>query len=533
MLATRREQHFGQRVILCFQDRPANLNDMRQAAAGRHPAQDALVHGNQRLSWQQFDDHVMRVAAGLQALGVGAGDRVALLLSNRPEFVLACYAAWALGAAVVPLNIREQMPGIRYILQDCEARLLIHDAELHTLVPPAEDTPALQHRVHTDTLAGGATPWSSLVRHAPLPACAPVAEEDMAAILYTSGTTGFPKGAILTHFSIVHSVMNYTQVLRLDGPVRGAALVPLSHVTGLVALMAVVLGLGGTLIIAPRFKAAEFLALAEQERMTYTLMVPAMYRLCLLQDDYQRHDLSAWTVGGFGGAPMPPEVLDQLHQWLPDLRLSNCYGATETTSPVTVMPAHLTHDHLDSVGPPLPVAEVLIMDPQGRELPRGEVGELWLKGPMVVEGYWRNAKATADNFIGGYWRSGDVGYMDAQGLVYVKDRYKDLINRGGYKIYSVEVENCLSEHPDVVEAAVVGTPCPVLGERVHAFVVPRAGSGLSADALQAFCAERLADYKVPETFTLETDPLPRNANGKLLKRHLRERVRPADPKANA
>ncbi|MFA5664259.1 class I adenylate-forming enzyme family protein [Castellaniella sp.] len=530
MLATRREQHFGHRVILCFQDRPANLNDMRHAAASRDPAREALVHDALRLDWQQFNDRVMRAAAGLQALGVGQGDRVALLLSNRPEFVLACYAVWALGAAVVPLNIREQMPGIRYILQDCEARLLIHDANLQALVPPAPDTPALRHQVHTDTLArGGGIAWAELLQHAPLASCARVAEEDMAVILYTSGTTGFPKGAVLTHFNIVHSVLNYTQVLQLDEHVRGMAVVPLSHVTGLVALMAVVLGLGGTLLIASRFKASEFLVQAAQERMSYTLMVPAMYRLCLLQEDYRRHDLSAWAVGGFGGAPMPPEVLDQLHQWLPDLRLSNCYGATETTSPVTVMPAHLTHDHLDSVGPPLPVAEVLIMSPEGRELPRGEVGELWLKGPMVAKGYWHNAQATEDNFVGGYWRSGDVGYMDAQGFVYVKDRYKDLINRGGYKIYSVEVENCLSEHPDVVEAAVVGTPCPVLGERVHAFVVPRAGSNLTGDALQAFCAQRLADYKVPETFTLGTEPLPRNANGKLLKRLLRERVQPTDP----
>lgn len=188
------------------------------------------------------------------------------------------------------------------------------------------------------------------------------------------------------------------------------------------------------------------------------------------------------------------------------------------------MPAELTRDHLDSVGLPLPCAEVAVMDDEGREVPRGEIGELWLKGPMVVKGYWNNPQATAENIIGGHWRSGDVGRMDEQGFVYVMDRRKDMLNRGGYKIFSVEVENTLCQHADVLEAAVVAKPCPVLGERVHVFVHPREGRQIDTTALRAFCAERLSDYKVPESFTVSASPLPRNANGKLLKRDMREQL---------
>ena len=208
---------------------------------------------------------------------------------------------------------------------------------------------------------------------------------------------------------------------------------------------------------------------------------------------------------------------------LPGLALINAYGATETTSPATLLPADRAALRPDSVGLPLPCAEILVVDAEGRELPPGEAGELWIRGPMVVPGYWDNPDATRASFVAGYWRSGDVGSIDAEGYVRVFDRIKDMINRGGYKIFSVEVENVLATCPGVLESAIVGKPCPVLGERVHAFV-SRLDPALTAEALRAHCASRLADYKVPESFTLLDEPLPRNANGKLLKRALREGV---------
>ena len=520
MYETHIEEHYDQRQLRCFRDRPRDLLALWTAAARRKPDAEALVCGALRLSWAQLDDQVMRVAAGLQAHGVQRGDRVALLLANGPEFVIASYAILAIGAVVLPLSVREATPGISYILRNAGACALFLDAALETVVAPAEELPELRLRI---TAGGaGATTFESLLSHGRLEQAVQVDEEDLALLVYTSGTTGFPKGAMLTHLGMVHTVLHYAQALGLDENVRGCVVVPLSHITGLAALMAVTLGLGGTLIVVPHFKAQEFLPLASRERMSFTLMVPAMYQLCLLQADFARHDLSAWTVGGYGGAPMPPETIDRLAHWLPQLRLSNCYGATETTSPVAVMPAQLTRAHLDSVGPALPCAEIAVMDDDGQPVAVGEIGELWLKGPMVAKGYWHNPQATAAGFVDGYWRSGDVGRMDAQGLVYVLDRRKDMLNRGGYKIFSVEVENALCEHPGVLEAAVVAKPCPVLGERVHVFVTPRTGQVLDVEALRSFCAQRLADYKVPESFTLLDEPLPRNANGKLLKRVLRE-----------
>ena len=281
--------------------------------------------------------------------------------------------------------------------------------------------------------------------------------------------------------------------------------------------------IGGAVVMLSEFKAPAFLQLLEDERVTHTLMVPAMYQLCLLQPAFDRARLASWRIGGYGGAPMPVSAIDAMAERLPGLTLINAYGATETTSPTTMMPAGLTRAHADSVGIPLPCAQVRVVDDEGRELPRGESGELWIGGPMVVPGYWDNPEATAANFTEGFWHSGDLGSIDADGFVRLFDRKKDMLNRGGFKIYSVEVEHCLVALPGVVEAAIVGRPCPVLGERVHAFLY---APGLDHDdeAVRAHCRARLTDYKVPETITWSDTPLPRNAGGKLLKRLLREQL---------
>jgi long-chain acyl-CoA synthetase len=296
--------------------------------------------------------------------------------------------------------------------------------------------------------------------------------------------------------------------------------VPASHVTGLIAIIAAMWRVGGAVVVVPEFKADAFVRLMARERVSHTLMVPAMYKLCLLSEAFGVEDLSAWRVGGYGGAPMPVATIDALAEHLPGLTPQNAYGATETTSPATMIPPGLTRAHADSVGIVLPAADIRVMDDEGREVAPGTTGELWIGGPMVVPGYWANPQATAREFTAGYWHSGDMGSVDAQGFVRIVDRKKDMLNRGGFKIYSVEVENVLMAWPGVVEAAIVGQPCPVLGERVHAFV-HAPGLAADEDALKRHCAERLADYKVPESFTWSAEPLPRNANGKLMKRLLR------------
>ena len=347
-----------------------------------------------------------------------------------------------------------------------------------------------------------------------------VDEETAAVILYTSGTTGRPKGAILTHLGICHSAMHYECCMGLTARERSVVAVPMSHVTGLVALIAAMVRAAGTLIVMRTFKAGDFLELAERERMTHTLLVPAMYNLFLMEPRFEQTDLSSWRLGGFGGAPMAPATIERLAETLPRLQLMNAYGATETTSPATLMPPAETAARLDSVGLAVPCGEVLVMDDAGREVPHGAEGEIWLRGPMVVSGYWDDPGATAENFVGGFWRSGDIGSIDAAGFVRVFDRVKDTINRGGYKIYTIEVENALMSHPEVIEAAVIPKPCPVLGERAHAIVCLK-HSSVTSKELAGHCAALLADYKVPETFTFRSDPLPRNANGKIMKRELR------------
>ncbi|MFX4220875.1 MAG: class I adenylate-forming enzyme family protein [Thalassobaculum sp.] len=267
---------------------------------------------------------------------------------------------------------------------------------------------------------------------------------------------------------------------------------------------------------------------AARERITYTILVPALYTLAVMQPDLAAHDLSAWRVGCFGGAPMPEATIAKLDDLLPTLVLVNAYGATETTSPTTIMPPGLNTSHPDSVGQVVPCGRVEIRGEDGAVLAPGETGELWISGPMVVPGYWNRPQANREAFVDGAWRSGDIGTVDADGFVKVFDRVKDMINRAGYKVFSAEVENVLNHHPEIAEAAVVGRPDPVLGERVHAIVRPVEGATLDAAAVQAFCAERMSDYKVPETVTLTADPLPRNANGKLQKPALRAQLTESD-----
>jgi len=528
----RRELHFGDRIVRCFSERPVSVDAMLREAARRFPERDALIcetpfcetrfREKQRYSWRELDAIVERCATGLFHRGIGKGERVALLLGNCNEFVIAFLAALRLGAIAVPLNIRQQTDELDYALNQCGATLLVHEADLAQRLPAAARVPALRHRVAVGDGADSES-FAALLDDGAAGELAPVniAEEDTAAILYTSGTTGKPKGAMLSHLGIVHSALHYQASFELTEQDRCVAAVPLSHVTGLVAMVAAMLRSAGALIIMPAFKAADFLALAARERMTYTLIVPAMYNLCLLQADFDSHDLSAWRIGGYGGAPMPPAAIARFAQKLPGLQLMNVYGATETTSPVTIMPARYTAALGDSVGQIAACAEVAIMDEHGREVAPGESGELWIKGPMVVRGYWDNPQASAAALTAGYWRSGDIGAIDADGFVRVFDRKKDMINRAGFKIYTAEVEAVLAEHAEVAESAVIAKPCPVLGERVHAVVVTRSAA-LSADELRQFCAQRLSDYKVPETYTLRAEPLPRNANGKVLKRDLRD-----------
>jgi acyl-CoA synthetase (AMP-forming)/AMP-acid ligase II len=297
----------------------------------------------------------------------------------------------------------------------------------------------------------------------------------------------------------------------------------MNHVTGLVAGIHSAVRAAAAIVVMREFKTKPFLECAQDERMTFSLMVPAMYNLCLHQADLADYDLAGWRIGGYGGAPMPAATIERLAKSLPDLGLMNAYGATETTSPATVMPADQTAARRLSVGLPVSGAEICIMDDDGREVPRDENGEIWIRGAMVVPGYWQNEAANAREFVAGFWKSGDIGSIDADGYVFVHDRKKDMINRGGLKVYTAQVESVLAAFPGVLEAAVIAKPCPILGERVHAVLSTEPGTA-DETALREHCAAQLADYQCPETFTFGNQLLPRNANGKIQKRLIREEL---------
>ncbi len=526
----RRERHFGDRVMTCFAERPQTLHAMLTEAMRGAGEADALVGVEGRLSHAGLLARAGEVAGGLAALGVARGDRVAFLIGNRFAFVEAWLACLRLGAITVPINPRWAPGEIAYAVEDAGATVLIHEAELAERLPAEAETPSLAHRVAVSDAA-------PLFEGAEAGPETPGSEEDCAVILYTSGTTGRPKGAMLTHLNLVHSVMHFRLGMEVRPGDRTLLSVPASHVTGLVANIATLLSAGGAIVMQRAFKARDFLELAAAERITHALMVPAMYNLCLRDPEFERFDLSAWRLGGYGGAPMPPATIARLEETLPALQLQQAYGSTETTSPATLIPPEETAAKPWSVGIPCHCAEIAVMDDDGREVPTGQSGELWIKGPMVVPGYWNDPEATAKEFVAGYWKSGDVGRMAPNGHVAVLDRKKDMINRAGYKVYSVEVENALMRHPDVVEAAAVGYPCEVLGERVRVHVVLRegVGAGEAQAALAEHAAHELADYKRPDDWAFEAEALPRNPNGKVLKAALRERrappsLRPAPPR---
>jgi long-chain acyl-CoA synthetase len=518
----RSEDHYDGRRTLCFADRPPTIAAMFDELVARFPDAPAIVE-DETLTYRELGRRVDCVAGNLAARGIGHGDRVALFLRNRWEFLTCVLSCARLGAIVVPIGIRQQRAELVFMLNDSGAKLLVFESDLADVVPSRDDVPELATRFSVGGIARDGLSFSDLLAESSVQATAAnVREEDVAILLYTSGTTGRPKGAKLTHLGIIHSALTYARCLSLDSGDRGLVAVPLSHVTGLVGVAFSALIVGGCVVLMRQaYKTPDFLALASRQRITFSILVPTIYTLCVMSSELASYDLSAWRVGCFGGAPMPIATIEMLAQKLPRLQLINVYGATETTSPSTIMPLQHWRDHLDSVGVPVPCGRIIVSDDEGNEVPRGSLGELLIAGPMVVPGYWRRPDADAKEFVRGFWRSGDVGTMDEQGYVRVFDRKKDMINRGGFKVYSAEVENVVAGIEGVAECAVIGRSDPVLGERVHAVVVVKEGSSIASEHIRHACSQQLSDYKVPETVTLQTAPLPRNANGKVLKADLR------------
>jgi long-chain acyl-CoA synthetase len=516
------EQHYGDRSMLCFSERPSTLAAMFRDLVDRFGKRPAIVDDG-TLTYQELDGVVQSISFALTELGIAHGDRVAIFLGNCWEFLACTIACNLCGAIVVPIGTRQRQAELEFLLNDCGAKVLIFEAELVEAVPPRAVLEALAHMFVVRGEVPNARPFSALLsaRRYAQPA-RPVSEENTAVILYTSGTTGQPKGAELTHLGILHSSLAFARSLGLTEHDRGLVAVPLSHVTGLVGVAFSTMIAGGCVVLMHQaYKTPDFLALASRENITYSILVPTIYTLCVMHPELSNYDLSSWRIGCFGGAPMPIATIELLAKHLPQLELINAYGATETTSPTTIMPREWWRDHMDSVGQVIPYGVVKVVDDDGQAVTGGKSGELWTAGPMVIPRYWKRPDANANEFSGGFWRSGDIGSIDSEGFVRIFDRKKDMINRGGFKIFSAEVENVISRIDGVLESAIIGRADPVLGERVHAVVVVRNDQALSEASIRDFCAERLSDYKVPDSVAISYDPLPRNANGKIQKGLLR------------
>ena len=466
-----------------------NLLHLLRASVDRRPDREAVVEvGGPRLSYRELWDRSARVAGGLRAAGIEPGDRVANRLPNGVDWVLAFWGTLLAGAVAVPVNTRFAPPEVDYVLTDSGASYVF---EPGAALPDGEPV--------TETDQG---------------------HRDLAAIFYTSGTTGFPKGAMTTHENFLSNCETCLRCLVLDRSEHLTTLisVPLFHVTGCNSQLLVLTGIAGTSVIMPVFDVAAFLGAIEQERISVLTTVPAIYHLALQHPDFERTDTSSVRALSYGGAPIAPDLVHRLQKAFPTARVGNGFGLTETSSVSTYLPHEWAAEHADSVGFAAPVVDLDLADVD----PASGVGELLIRGPHVVAGYWRKPEQTAQTFVDGWLHSGDLARIDDEGLVHLVDRMKDMINRGGENVYCVEVENALAAHPAVGEVAVVGVPDDVMGEKVGAVVVPRPGSELDPRELVSFARGQLADFKVPQYVAVRSDPLPRNAGGKVLKPVLRQ-----------
>ena len=511
-----------------YKQRMRSLRELMETSATRANL-EWLVQGEARYTFGEHDRLARVVAANLARLGVERGDRVALCSANNPEWVVTWWACAILGAVVVPLNAWWKTEELEFGISDSGAKVLVADARRAALVPQATD--------HVFEIGGS---FAELVSgDDPGMPPSPIDEDDLLAILYTSGTTGQPKGATLTHRQAIANLQNIivsgvAQAMRGNPPpeaeagLRSASLlvVPLFHVTGCLATMTLGYATGAKLVLMPvgRFDPDVAMQIIERERITSIGGVPTIMWRILESPDRDRYDLSSVKRASYGGAPAAPELVERIEQVFPNLRktLTTAYGLTETASVATAHGGDDYFSHPGSVGRAVPTVEVRVVDESGEDRRPGERGEVWIKGPTVmVRGYWQRPDANAAALTDGWFHTGDIGYLDDDGFLYLVDRAKDMIIRGGENVYSVEVENVLFDHPDVVDAAVVGVPHRTLGEEVKAVVQLRPGSAATEDDIRAFCALHLADFKVPAYVDVRDEPLPRNPAGKVLKNLLR------------
>jgi long-chain acyl-CoA synthetase len=525
-----------------FAGTPPNIRALFELAALR--TDEFIIFENERWTMPQ----VLKLAGQIghllvSDLGVAKGDRVALAMRNYPEWIAAFAAITSVGAVVVPMNAWWVTDELVFAIKDSGSKVVIADAErlqrMQDAAPGAIDAKVIVARA-TGELPDGVLNLDEAVAQlddATMPDADIDPDDDMT-ILYTSGTTGRPKGAVSTHRAVLSALLAFAARAAV-GAVRepedpatveeGGApqtafmlCVPLFHVTGLVPVMLGSFVSGAKLVMTYKWEPNRALELIEQERVTNFVGVPTMSWDLLEAETFAERDTSSLRSVGGGGAPMPPELVKRIDENFQRGRPGLGYGMTETNA---YGPQNAGDDFVNnpkSTGRPVPIMDVKVTDLEGNDLAVGETGEIWFRSPSLIRGYWNRPEATAETIVDGWLRSGDIGHLDDEGFVYVSDRAKDMILRGGENIYCAEVEATIYEHPAVYEAAVYGIPNERLGEELACHVMVKEGVTLDAGDLQKFVGERLAKFKVPSVITIVNESLPRNASGKILKRDLRD-----------
>jgi long-chain acyl-CoA synthetase len=533
------EAELAGRRVRVFKNGPPSLRALFDAARGRGDA-PFLVYEDERWSFADTMARVDALGAALVARGVRPGDRVAIAMRNYPEWVVSFAAITSIGAISVSLNAWWTTEELEYALRDSGSTLVIADGERVARIA------ALLGRLPLRVIAvrgegalpAGAERWSDVV--VPGPALPPVdLHPDLdATILYTSGTTGHPKGAVSTHRAVLSALQAFACRSLINAAMGAGAkqqnakqwppcfilVVPLFHVTGCVPVMLSCFAAGYKLVMMHKWDPARALELIERERVTQFVGVPTQSWDLLECPDFAKRDTSSLAAVGGGGAPAPPELVRRVDRSFAAARPGIGYGMTETNA---YGPNNSGDDYLQrptSCGRVVPVVEMRVTDEAGRVLGPDQVGELWFRGPNLIRGYWNKPEATAETIVDGWLRTGDIGRIDEEGFVYVQDRAKDMVLRAGENVYCAEVEAALYEHPDVYEAAVFGVPHERLGEEVAAAIVPKPGRRIEPDALRGFLAQHLAPFKIPTRIELKREALPRNPAGKILKRALRDEL---------
>ncbi|CCG03407.1 acyl-CoA synthetase [Blastococcus saxobsidens] len=494
------------------------------------PESDAIWFDGTTTSHGVFAERVRRAAAALAGLGVQAGDRVAWTGGNHPSALETLYACGQLGAVWVPFNARLAVPEAEYVLAHSGSTVVVHGREHGRLADTLRDRLGdVRHWIAAEPPVDCGTdclPYEDLLAGAaPQPRDEPVSLEDPCLIMYTSGTTGRPKGAVLTHGNMTWNAMNQLLGLNMASDERTLALAPLFHIGGLNGTVNSALLAGGCAVIVRRFDPAETLQVIEEQRVNSFFAVPTMLDAMSREPGFGTRDLSALRTIGAAGAAVP---LPTLRTWLDrGVTMQQCYGMTEAAPGCTVLASADAVRKVGSAGKPVFFTDVRVLRPDGTEAVPDEVGEIVVQGPNVMAGYWNDPEQTAVALRDGWYHTGDAGSLDDEGFLYVRDRYKDMIISGGENVYPAEVESALLELDGVQEAAVIGVPDERWGEVGLAIVVPDPGAALDADDLRARLRDRLAAFKVPKHVEL-VDELPKTATGKVRKPDLRSRYLPTE-----